>query len=409
MRVLMLGWEFPPHITGGLGTACHGLTCALSDEGVEVVFVVPHAHGDEDADAVVLVNGDDVEEETDTGGISLPAGMRLERVDADLRPYDGATVVRTPQSGGRRPDHYGTDLFSEVARYARKVSALAETEEFDVVHAHDWMTFPAGLAAARRAGVPLIIHVHSTEHDRAGPDGDERIRRVEQLGLTEADAVVCVSRYTANLLRNHYEVEERKLRVVHNGVPEFEAPNGDDGKAIDNPVVLFLGRITYQKGPGFFLEAAARVAEIDPRVKFVVAGSGDGLPAMVERAAELGLARRVHFTGFLRGDDVQRMYRQADVYVMPSVSEPFGISPLEAVAAGVPVIVSRQSGVAEVLREALKVDFWNVEDLADKILSVLRRPALRRHLAQGAGSEVQRLSWDAAARRVTALYDEFVQ
>ncbi len=399
----MLGWEFPPHIAGGLGTACHGLARALAAGGVEVLFVLPRALGDEDAGGVEIVGAD-------TAAVSDADLPELLPVDAALQPYTTAAAYAPAAAVAEAPPvprgRYGGDLFAEVARYARRVEELARTREFDVVHAHDWMSFPAGIAAARAAGVPLLVHVHSCEHDRSGPGADPRIVAIEQEGLDAADAVVCVSRYTAERLRTHYRTREPALRVVHNAAPPH-AGRGDDARVVEDPVVLFLGRVTYQKGPGYFLEAAARVAAALPRAKFVIAGSGDLLPSTVERVAALGLARRVHFTGFLRGDDVSRAFDAADVYVMPSVSEPFGISPLEAVARGVPVIVSRQSGVAEVLPSALRADFWDVEDLADKILSVLRRPALGRTLAAGARREARELSWSRAARAVSALYEEF--
>jgi glycosyltransferase involved in cell wall biosynthesis len=272
------------------------------------------------------------------------------------------------------------------------------------------MTYPAGLVAARWSGKPLVVHMHACEYDRSGENVNPRVRDLEQLGLDGADRIVCVSHYTANMLRTRYRVDKSRLRVVHNAVTHQEQVAVVHAeKTIPEPIVLFLGRVTFQKGPDYFLEAAARVIRIEPNVKFVISGSGDMLPKMIERAARLGLARHVHFTGFLRGAEVERMYALADIYVMPSVSEPFGISPLEAMALDVPVIVSRQSGVSEILANALKVDFWDVQEIANKILALLRYPALREQLSIEGREEVRRLRWDERARAVVGVYEEVLR
>jgi glycosyltransferase involved in cell wall biosynthesis len=305
---------------------------------------------------------------------------------------------------------YGSNLMEEVARYALAVEAIAtQRNDFDVIHAHDWMSFPAGLAAARASGKPLVVHVHACEHDRSGDRPNTAVSEIEQLGLDGADRVVCVSHYTAAQLRRHYEVDESKLRIVHNALTQKEqVERVKAAKKIDSPIVLFLGRVTFQKGPDYFLEAASRVVRVRPDVKFVVAGSGDMLPAMIERVARMGLARNVHFTGFLTGEDVERMYAMADVYVMPSVSEPFGIAPLEAMALDTPVILSRQSGVSEVLHSALKVDFWDVADIANKILAVLTYPALIEELRDVGREEVRAMRWERPAGLVRDTYVELV-
>jgi glycosyltransferase involved in cell wall biosynthesis len=258
-------------------------------------------------------------------------------------------------------------------------------------------------------GLPLVLHVHSCEYDRSGEGADGRIVEVEQAGLDAAARVVCVSRYTADLIGRRYRLDPAKVRVVHNGV---EPPRGAEGlrarKSIREPIVLFLGRVTFQKGPDYFLEVAARVHRVLPGVKFVVSGSGDMLPPLIEAAARLGLARSVSFTGFLSGADVDRMFAMADVYVMPSVSEPFGITPLEATCLDVPVVMSRQSGVSEVLHHALKADFWDVQDIADKVLALLRRPALARELVEGGREEIARMRWDARGALLKAVYGEIL-
>ncbi len=505
MKVLMLGWEFPPHISGGLGTACFGLTQGLAHHGVKVTFVVPRSHGDEDQRFVKLLGANRVavrraiavpdgrelvvrssadaapEEVVASSSLdgaplsvssvaidesrrteSLHETLRVLEVESPLRPYFGEgaylrylaelsglsteEVTRryeaAPQAARRAVEDlrrmlfddpsaladgsnaarellaeqtfhfsgfYGPDLMSEVARYALVVGELARREDFDVVHAHDWMTYPAGIVAARVAKKPLVCHMHACEYDRSGEHVNERVRAIEQLGLSAADRIICVSHYTANLLRARYDVDGEKLRVVHNAVTHKDLVEGWHGeKHVDEPIVLFLGRVTFQKGPDYFLEAAARVIKVEPRVKFVMSGSGDMFPKMVERAARLGLARHIHFTGFLRGSDVERMYAMADIYVMPSVSEPFGISPLEALALDTPVIVSRQSGVSEILHNALKVDFWDVQDMANKILALLRYPALARQLTEDGREELAMFRWDFRGKLVRDVYEELV-
>ena len=483
MKVLMLGWEFPPHISGGLGTACHGLTRGLAGEGVEVVFVVPRARGDEDSlHLAEMVGANQVEVAESAAGQQVVE----EEWDPELGPEDDARAWRvrrslelvavdslllpylTPESyearlvehmervqalagpGARRrmrvvplapvagvaaaeaprkrtlefSGAYGRDLMAEVGRYATAAAEVARQRDHDVVHAHDWMAVPAGLAAARASGKPLVLHVHACEYDRSGENVNQAVRELEKLGMEGADRVVCVSNYTARLVRTRYGIDPKKIRVVHNGIDHAAArraemaqpkpaspaaPEQDDApraRRIPEPIVLFLGRVTFQKGPDYFLETAARVAKVEPRVKFVMSGSGDMLPAMIERAARLGIARQMHFTGFLRGAEVERMYSMADIYVMPSVSEPFGISPLEAMALDVPVVLSRQSGVSEVLKNALKVDFWDVQETANKILALLRYPALRRTLREEGRDEVARLGWERPARLVREVYGE---
>jgi glycosyltransferase involved in cell wall biosynthesis len=269
------------------------------------------------------------------------------------------------------------------------------------------MTWPAGIAAAEASGRPLVAHLHACEYDRSGGQADARVLAVEQAGFDRADRVVCVSQYTAGVVARNYRIDPSKVRVVHNAVTRHEAREHLHlEKSALGPIVLFLGRITWQKGPDYFLEAAARVLAVRPDVRFVLSGTGDRWPRMVERAAQLGIAGNTHFTGFLDGEDVERMYAMADLYVMPSVSEPFGISPLEAMALDVPVIVSRQSGVAEVLTNALKVDFWDVEDIANKIVALLAYPALREELAGPGRDEVRRMSWSDRGHALRRVYEE---
>lgn len=471
----MFGWEFPPHISGGLGTACHGLTRGLAQHGVEVLFVVPRAFGDEDTRFASVIGANDVKVLQEAREVVRAAagGTRTSRrlhggrtaivdeawtrisdlvktlaIESPLTPYlteleylqrlehleeSGSTqraealgmleeLLRVPATGdageeivqrllrsGRLPffGGYGPTLMAEVARFAVVAAQVAREHEFDVVHCHDWMTLPAGLAASRASGKPLVFHVHACEYDRSGEHVNVRVRAIEQLGLESADLVVCVSHYTAGVLQKRYRIDPAKIRVVHNAVTHKEQVDLlHVEKAIPEPIVLFLGRVTFQKGPDYFLAAAARVIRIEPDVKFVMSGSGDMLPVMIERAAQLGLARYVHFTGFLKGEDVERMYAMADIYVMPSVSEPFGITPLEAMALDTPVIVSRQSGVSEVLRNALKVDFWDVDDIANKILALLRYPALVEQLTVEGRDEIRLMRWEHPAAHLLEVYRE---
>lgn len=394
----MLGWEFPPHIAGGLGTACLSLTRALSGEGVDITFVVPHRHGDEPDRHLDLVGANDVlgDRPPGTGRVSR------RRVPSALSPY-ARPGEDPPPGGGGRP--YGPGLFAQVRRFEAAVERLARQEPFDLVHAHDWMTFGAGARVARRHGRPLVVHVHSLEQDRAARGPDPRICEAEQGGLDAARAVVCVSRFTAQRLQRFYRVDPDRVHVVWNALPALPPPSEPaPQRQVPEPVVLFLGRVTSQKGPDVLLEAARLVVARLPRVKFLVAGDGDLYRPVVERAAALGLARHVAFTGFLRAADVERAYAAADLFVLPSVAEPFGLTALEAAARGVPVILTRQSGAAEVLSGALTVDGWDVEGLAGSILALLEDPSRRRALAERVRGEARGLLWQNAARSVQALY-----
>lgn len=418
MRVLELGWEFPPRISGGLGTACEGIVRGLRAHGVDVTLVLPRLAGEEPHSGAQLVSAEALEREQRAK--PAPGQLDVLPVASSLRPYlapaeysaprargAGATPEPAPFRGG-----YGPTLVDEVTRYARVVGQLAAGTRFDIVHAHDWMTFPAGIAAREASGRPLVVHVHALEWDRAGADGDPGVREVEAAGLAAADRVVCVSHFTKRVLERHYEVDPARVRVVHNAVRRRPraaspaAPSHDGFDADGPPTVLFLGRLTRQKGPAFFLEAAGLVHAARPDVRFLVAGDGDLKPTLVEASAATGLARNVFFTGFLAPEDVERAYAAADLYVMPSVSEPFGIAPLEALSFDVPVIVSRQSGVAETLPSAPKVDYWDVRDLAGKVLALLERPALRRALVESGRRDLERLRWETNGARLVEVFRE---
>ncbi|MBL8990397.1 MAG: glycosyltransferase family 4 protein, partial [Phycisphaerae bacterium] len=306
--------------------------------------------------------------------------------------------------------HYQGDLISASERYARMVLALTRGERFDVVHAHDWLTFPAGIAAARATGRPLVVHVHSTEFDRAGDGVNQRVYEIERRGMVSAMRVICVSELTKGIVVRRYGIDASRVDVVYNGIENSRLqPHAGDRIQKGDRIVLFLGRITMQKGPEYFIAAAKKVLEKVPEAKFIVAGSGDMELRMVELAAEMGIGHRVLFTGFLRGADVDRVYRMADCYVMPSVSEPFGIAPLEAIRNDVPTIISKQSGVSEVLTHALKVDFWDTHEIANKIVAVLRHPPLGQTLRQHGALELHRLTWEGAAKACEQTYSRALE
>lgn len=423
----MFGWEFPPHISGGLGTACFGLSTALLDENVRLLFVVPKTHGDEQ---IRLINASDVNL-TGHRQVSSIAGRyftpNFEQIDAPvaMTPYlRGASsnpieqwnweflaeeqTVSEASKGARYEfsGKYGPNLMKEVFRYAEVASAIAAKNEFDVIHAHDWLTFLAGIEAKSVSGKPLIVHVHATEFDRAGDKGNSTVIEIERKGMKEADRVIAVSEWTRDIIVTRYGVDARKVHVVHNGVAQQENAPVELVPKVGDRVVTFLGRITYQKGPQYFLEAARKVLRYFPDTHFIMAGSGDLLPAMIEMVSAMKWSSRIHFTGFLRGKQLSQVWSVTDLYVMPSVSEPFGITPLEAAHAGVPVIVSNQSGVAEVMEHAVKVNFWDSDALADAIINILRYKGLARSLSQNSREALPSLTWKRAAKKIKRLYYE---
>ncbi|MEM1167277.1 MAG: glycosyltransferase [Planctomycetota bacterium] len=470
MRVLMLGWEFPPFISGGLGTACYGLTRALDALGHDVLFVLPKAVDRSMSSHVRLMapNGDEGDDMPDL--VRLPSGQyvpegakqfameEFERVrflgipSSVTSPYNDQTgnldiaeirsllqrsreeVQALRDAGVWVPDElesllggaggdadtgapgadYSGDVVAASQKYARLVVRLCRHAEFDVIHAHDWMTYPAGMALAAVTGKPLVTHIHSTEFDRSGEHVNQPVYDIERRGMHAAVRVIAVSMFTKGICAARYAVPKHKVAVIYNGIEKkngTEHPEVFGGSRIEakDKVVLFLGRITMQKGPEYFVQAAKRVLEKQPNVKFLVAGSGDMARRMIEQAAEMGIGHKVLFTGFLHGADVQRIYRMADCYVMPSVSEPFGIAPLEAMANGTPAIISKQSGVSEVLQNVLKVDFWDIDEMANKILAVLRHPPLSQTLREHGTMEIRELTWRGAAEKCVEVYKEAQQ
>ena len=428
----MFGWEFPPHIAGGLGTACYGMTRGLARNDVEVIFVMPKASGDEDQRFVKVVNASDVEAlygDVTKGAEDIVKKMTFIHIDSNMVPYispeefesyhdeyqkTGQKVWETGDVWSQRytfSGKYGANLMEEVARYAMVAAQVAKDLEgqFDVIHAHDWLTYYAGIAAKRVSGKPLVVHMHATSFDRGSVDNiDTRVYEIERTGMHAADRVIAVSNLTRNIIIDKYAVPAERVVTVHNAVrfssKETEAPE----RGVKDKIVTFLGRITFQKGPDYFVEAAAKVLKRVPNVRFVMAGSGDMMNHVIRRVARLGISDRFHFTGFLRGDDVDKMFQLSDVYVMPSVSEPFGISPLEAMRSNVPVIISKQSGVAEVLDYAVKVDYWDVDAMADAIYGLISYPSLNKMFAEKGREEVTRLKWNNAAAKIKQVYQDAI-
>ena len=423
----MLGWEFPPFISGGLGTACYGLTKAMGKLGVHIAFVLPKAQVSDTPSHVRVLSAEGSVKTEEVGAFQH---VSFHEIPSTLRPYvsfppdeayaegrgpfrrGNRCYVRSWQSqASEQVENYPHDLAQQVHRYACKAVEIATVEEFDIIHAHDWMTYPAGIAVAESTGKPLIVHVHSTECDRSGDNLNQYVYDIERRGMHFASKVIAVSKYTKNIVVRRYGVEPEKVRVVYNGVDHDKGARDDADYTLPdkmNKIVLFLGRITMQKGPEYFLAAAKMVLEKVDNVKFVMAGDGDMTNRMVEYAAFLGIGHKVLFTRFLKGIDVDRAYQMADVYVMPSVSEPFGIAPLEALKHKVPVLVSKQSGIAEVLTHALKVDFWDIHQMANKIVAILRYPVLSRALREQGHSETQKFRWEDAAEKVKGVYEEIL-
>ena len=429
MKVLMFGWEFPPHIAGGLGTACYGMTKGLAANGVEVLFVMPSASGDEDQSAVRIINASDVPVDTVSTTVDEFLGkVQFVHIGSNMVPYvdpqDFTTMVeeeRRRQVKDFRIQYgqkykfsgkYGSNLMEEVARYAMvgATIALQRRDEIDVIHAHDWLTYLAGIGAKQLTGKPLVVHVHATSFDRASDDRiDTRVYDLEKKGMEAADRVIAVSDLTRNIVINKYGISPDKVVTVHNAVDFSGRENLDVDRGVRDKVVTFLGRVTYQKGPEYFIEAAAKVLKRCPHVRFVMAGNGDMLNRCIRHVARLGISDRFHFTGFLRGREVQEMFALSDVYVMPSISEPFGISPLEAMQTYVPSVISKQSGCAEVLKYALKVDFWDVDAMSDAIYGLLNYPAIAALASRCGHDEVNALKWTNAASKIRKVYESVIK
>ncbi len=423
MKVLMFGWEFPPHISGGLGTACYGLTKGLAElKHIDVTFVVPKAFGDEDQSDMKLIGANDISiSQKEIQFDNIQKKIDYYEVDSQIIPYVGEEEFWKLKSGkyaknsrfietdeGLKIDfsgEYGTDLLKEIRNYAIVAELIARDTKFDIIHAHDWLAYPAGMAAKKISGKPLVIHVHATDFDRSGGEVNPKVYAIEREGMEMADKIIAVSNYTKKIIVEKYGISPDKITTVYNAVePVSDEEPFLQKKRLKEKVVTFLGRITMQKGPEYFIEAANLVLKKMNNVRFVMAGSGDMMNAMIARTAELGISDSFHFTGFLKGSDVQEMFKLTDVFVMPSVSEPFGIVPLEAMQAKVPVIISNQSGVSEILEHAIKIDFWDTYAMADAIYGILNYSSLSEIFKEEGKVEVDSLKWVNSARNVLEIY-----
>ncbi|GJQ07000.1 glycosyl transferase [Capnocytophaga cynodegmi] len=427
VKVLMFGWEFPPHISGGLGTACYGIAKGLAKHNVNVLFVMPKAGGDEDSSVAQIINASDVEMLQNMENIEeFWKNINFMEIGSNLVPYlDPETFAREREAYLKTGENketisfrnkfqfsgkYGANLMEEVYRYALVAGTVAKNHQFDVIHAHDWLTYSAGIVAKKLSGKPLVVHVHATEYDRGGEHNrNTLVYDIEKRGMEAADVVVTVSNWTRNIVVEKYGINPEKVITVHNAVDFSAETTEKEERGVKEKIVTFLGRITLQKGPEYFVEAAAKVLKRTPNVRFVMAGSGEKMNPLVRRVAQLGIGTKFHFTGFLKGGEVQRMFRYSDVYVMPSVSEPFGISPLEAMRSGVPTIISKQSGVAEVLDHAIKVDYWDIDALADAIHGILSYPTLAEYMSREGYDEVNQLKWENASLKLKTIYEKLMK
>jgi len=374
MRALMFGWEFPPHILGGLGTASYGLTRGMAEQGdMDITFVLPRPWGDEDQSFLRIIGANSV-------------------------PVPGRGCI---EFSGRYPNN----LVEEIGNYEAVAAQLAYREQFDIIHSHDWLTYPAGVAVKHITGKPLVIHVHATDFDRSRGQVNPTVYAIERRGMDEADHIICVSNLTRRTVIEKYGQPEYKVSTVHNAVEPLANPEQFVKHERKEKLVTFLGRITMQKGPEYFVEAAAKVLAKTDGVRFVMAGSGDMMAKMIDLVAQRGIADKFNFPGFMRGSQVQQLLADSDVYIMPSVSEPFGISPLEAMQVGCPSIISYQSGCAEILNHAIKTDYWDIDAMADAIYSIVKYPAMYRSLSEEGKAEVNAIRWVDAGWKVRHIYE----
>ncbi|MFT4310285.1 MAG: glycosyltransferase family 4 protein [Candidatus Woesearchaeota archaeon] len=427
MKILMLGWEFPPYNVGGLGVACHGLAKSLVKHGAQVTFVMPKAPMHAQSDFLQLIVADRIklQQQSQEYIQQVADVLQVKEVPTLLAPYMTASeyehihqrllkkkinkqdiTYEQAHQDVSLDDQYGKDLFGEVYRYAHKVSLLSIKEDFDVIHAHDWMTFKAGIAAKQVSGKPLVIHIHNTAYDRSGgnPHGTEY--EIEWEGFYHADKIIAISNYVKQSLIKHYAIPEYKIEVAHNGIDVDNYETTPAPKKVNEKMVLFAGRVTLQKGPDYFLHAAKKICDLRDDVKFVIAGNGDMLHSTIELAAQLGIAHKCMFTGRYTKQQGLELMHMADVFVMPSVSEPFGLVPLEAMMQHTPTVISKQSGVVEVLRHTLSVDFWDTHQLASKIAGLLDYKAMHEQISQEGASEVRTLTWDHAAKKCIEVFKQ---
>jgi glycosyltransferase involved in cell wall biosynthesis len=408
LKVLMFGWEFPPMMSGGLGVACEGIAKGLSRNNVDVTFVMPQGPPEMHSAYARIIVASRLSK-------NKIKNVKIKTIPSLLRPYISSDQYSESYSqyleksgiiGDNSKPLYGRNIYEEVYRFAQLAAVIAANEDFDIIHCHDWMTYQAGIEAKKVSGKPLVVHIHNTVFDRGGDNGNPYEYAIEKNGFDQADKIFAISNFIKNKLISKYGIDERKIVVVYNGIDEAMPARYDVPK--HDKIVLFLGRVTLQKGPDYFLEAAKKVLEYDPNVKFIINGEGDMKPRLVQRVAELGIGKNVLFEFVMGPPYTDRLYQMADLFVMPSVSEPFGLVPLEAIKNGTPVIISKQSGVSEVLKTALKVDFWDIDELASKIIAMLNYKSLHSEMRNQGAIEISNFNWDISAEKCISVYRELI-
>jgi glycosyltransferase involved in cell wall biosynthesis len=396
MKILMFGWELPPQNSGGLGVACFNIAKALGEKDAEVIFVLPKkGNVYQDGFKVIFSN----------------INVKVKQVDSLLSSYLTPRKYSTMLTEIEINDFYGNTLFEEVLRYGKEAKKIAESEQFDVIHAHDWLSFVAGVTAKEVSKKPLVVHIHATEFDRTGGGGvNQIVYDIEKWGMEKADKVIAVSQLTKNTIMEHYKIAGEKIEVVYNAHMEEEIKKHKDTlkEILKRPIVAFAGRITIQKGPDYFIDAAKRCLEYNPKIIFVMAGSGDMKNQMIEKVASSEISNNFLFEDFLRGYDVGKLYQAADLFVMPSVSEPFGLMALEAIQNGTPVLISKQMGAGELLTHCLKVDFWDTDEMASKILSVIEHKELKECLLENGVKNLSKFSWKNSAKKCIGIYKNII-
>lgn len=423
----MLGWEFPPVINGGLGVACHDLCIAMS-EYARVTMIIPKSNPEFHVKNLELIGLNNIDARTLRNINHIHEYSKLENVhfiESNLNPYyngeangtfqGGSEIkskyIRDIEVGGETftvfniDDLYGGDVIEKVQVFGKLAARLAANMDFDVIHAHDWMTMIAGIEIKAKTGKPLVMHIHSLEVDRSGAASKGWVYQLEKRGMEAADLLMPVSNFTADIIEKHYQINRNKIFPVHNGIRPVKPFRTE--KPFNEKMVLFVGRLTRQKGPEFFLEIAAKILAKVPEVRFVMAGQGDSYQSLVEKSAFKKIGNKFHLTGFLNLDKVHELLSMADVYCMPSVSEPFGLSAVEAAQFGIPVVISKQSGVAEVLKGSLKFDFWDINRAAEYVVALLHDDTLRKKVVADANADLENISWENAASKVVEGYQKY--
>jgi len=436
MKILMFTWEFPPLISGGLGMACYGMVKALLSQGIKIDLVLPtkemvyfplREEGDADTLPAIFLETEKQKEYVKRTFSTMHE--RLEYIGisshpesyfnlSEIKDYVTATKKTSWLSEIVTTEEYNLfsevtanligeeDLMRKVQEYTIRANRIARILDYDLIHVHDWLTYPSGILAKQISRKPLIVHIHATEFDRAGGTGDERIHKIEHLGMTYADKVIAVSQYTAQMVMSRYRIDTGKIRIIHNAFTVSEATLHNKKRIFKGPTILYLGRVTLQKGPDYYLDIANKVLQVHPEARFILAGTGDMQRQILRRSAALRLKNRFLFTGFLNRKQVERILQAVDIYVLPSVSEPFGISPLEAMAYGITAIISKQSGVAEVVHNAFKIDYWDIDLWTETINQLIENPEECTKIGMEGRKEVQKIEWEDAADKIRQLYAE---